>query len=597
MKNLLLLLFITLSIFTTNACTGGSVDEGTITPTTVYQTIDMNDGDYVTLSVTCGNTYNFDFCGNGGTSGNLYPEISVLDVTGTTEYAFAPYAGGCSILSWTSNFTGTIRVLITDDGCGQGGAFNDTMAYNVVVPAVIDPSFTMSVVCGGGNSTVTGTNGGTFTFNPLPSDGAQIDASTGLVSNGTVGTSYTIEYTICGNSSTQSITVLDDNCWTLNGDAQYINVMGENCIELTSSNNNQIGCSWNGQQLDFNSDFSLTLDYYFGSNVNGADGSTFTFHPGASTACGQNGGQLGAGNIPNSLVIEFDTYDNDNPAHIYDMTCDHIAVEIDGDLQNSAPAAGPVCAKTSGGNIDDGTTYTVEVQWNATSNTLEIYFDGALRLSYTNDIVNNVFGGQNMVYWGATAATGGLNNQQYFCPNTLVILPTEIEEFTVKCDGVEEKIEWKTTSENRLDHFVVEYTIDNIAFFPIETINAFGNSTVENSYSTQFKLEDKQQRYYRLKSVDENGGFKYTGIIASEQCLNNDVIQYVYNNTNQLTIVTNGGANIQILNQLGQTIVNQNTKNKFITIPTYSLTKGFYFILAEDDNGNRSTRKVYINKD
>jgi len=575
---------------------GNETNGGFLTPTAAYQTqTSVTSGQYFSLNVNCGYTYNFNFCNNGGTA-SWDTQITLLQTDGTTEIMFNDDA--CSLqsdITWTSNFTGTIYVLVSQYTCNNNGSQSGaTMAYNMT-PSANNPSFTLAVACGGGNSTVTGDPGGTFSFNPIPGDGAQINTNTGIVSNGTIGTTYSVEYSLCGNSSIETVTVLDDNCWSLNGNAQNVNISGDDCIELTSAANNQIGCSWNSQQLDFNSDFTLTLDYFFGANVNGADGSTFTFHPGVSTACGANGGQLGAGNIANSLVIEFDTYDNDNPSHIYDLSCDHIAVEIDGDLQNGTPAAGPVCAKASGGSIDDGTTYTVEIQWNAATQTLDVYFDNALRLSYTNDIVNNVFGGQNMVYWGATAATGGLNNQQYFCPNTVVILPTEIGTFTAKCNEKEEVVQWTTISESRVDYFEIEYTYDNLSFFPIEQVNAVGTSQIEHFYKVSFSIEDKNKRYYRLKSVDENGDFNYTGIIASEQCMSNDVIQSIYNNPNKLTIVTNGAANVQIMNQLGQTIIDQATKNQFITISTQSLATGFYFILAEDSNGNRATRKIYLN--
>lgn len=84
--------------------------------------------------------------------------------------------------------------------------------------------------------------------------------------------------------------------------------------------------------MDFSSPFTLALYYYFGKNINGADENTFAFEPNSSTACGTNGGQLRAGWLSNALTIEFDIYDNDNPTQLYDIACDHIAVEIDGNM-------------------------------------------------------------------------------------------------------------------------------------------------------------------------------------------------------------------------------------------------------------------------
>src|SRR5690606_33129276 len=109
--------------------------------------------------------------------------------------------------------------------------------------------------------------------------------------------------------------------------------------------------------------------------------------------------------------------------------------------------------KAGGGNIDDGGVYEVEISWNAVTEQLEIYFDGALRLSCGGDFVNTVFGGQNMVYWGATSATGGLNNEQYFCPSTIMFLPSEITAFTTRCEEQNEMFKWIVASESRVDYY------------------------------------------------------------------------------------------------------------------------------------------------
>ena len=449
---------------------GNETNVGTLNPTSGYQVqANISNGDYFSVNVNCGDSYNFNFCNNGGSS-TWDTQLTLLMLDGTTQLAYNDDAacGLPSDVSWTADFTGTIYVLVSQFSCDNtGGSTGATLAYNVT-PGTTDPSFTLAVSCGGGVATITGTSGGSFAFNPTPGDGAQVDATTGQISNGTAGSTYTIEYTICSSSSTQSVTVIEDECWTLSGNAlNFVDVNGENCIQLTDgSNTGETGCAWNGKQVDFSTDFSLTLDYYFGTGgSNGADGTTFTFQPSSSVACGLDGGQLGAGGIPNSLVIEFDTYDNDNPAHIYDMACDHIALEIDGNLQNTTPFCGPVCAKSSGNAIDDGGTYTIEIRWNAASQQLEIYFDGALRLSCNNDFVSNVFG-QNMVYWGASAATGGLVNQQYFCPNTVTVLPIELGEFYSSCSNNTEKLTWTTLSENNVDYFIIEYTL-TVMFFTL----------------------------------------------------------------------------------------------------------------------------------
>ncbi len=648
---------------------GNETNAGTLTPTAGYQTVSTSNGDYWVINVNCGDTYNFNFCNNGGTA-TWDTQITILQTNGTTELAYNDDNCGLqSDVSWQATFTGTVYVLVTEYFCNLDGTYNGTMAYNVTTgslsgnasfnltaqnclsatatitgdtggtfsfnPAPLDAatinpttgaisngtpgatynvdytvncvttnetvtlpnsgnaSFTLSVICGGATATITGDTGGTFAFNPVPTDGAQINATTGAITNGTAGNSYTVEYTICGSTTSQSVTVLTDDCWTLNGNATNITVGSDDCIQLTAAVNNQLGCAWSGSQIDFASDFSLTLDYYFGNNINGADGNTFTFQPSASTACGTAGGQLGAGGLTNALSIEFDTYDNDNPMHVYDMSCDHIAIEIDGNHQNAAPAAGPVCAKTSMGNIDDGAVYEVVIDWNATTQTLEVFFDGVSRLTYNNDIVNNVFGGQSLVYWGATSATGGLNNQQYFCPSTVVILPIGLTSFTSECNESDELFIWKTSTEQNVSHFILEYTYDGFVFYPETTVQANGNSNIEQTYQARVSTKDPNTRFYRLKSVDMNGSFETSDLISSKSCVNASLFHSIYQEGSTVVVKVNQPTSVQLMNNMGQVLYSTNVEET-TTIETSHLAAGMYQVLVTGNDGLKEVESILV---
>jgi hypothetical protein len=651
---------------------GSQFSGGTLTPTPAYQTVtNVNNGEYFTVNVTCGTVYNFNFCNNGGTAG-WDTQITVLQTNGTTSLAYNDDACGLqSNVSYTATFTGTVYVLVTQYFCNYGGGSSGTMAYNgvpgsfnasftisatscssanstitgntggtfsfnplpgdgaiinpttgqitngtggssytvqytvacgtsttqnVTLPAGGNASFTLAASCGGAISTITGNTGGTFSFNPLPGDGAQINASSGQINNATAGNSYTVQYTVCGASSTQNVTVLTDNCFNLNGNAQYITVGGEQCIQLTAEVNNQTGCSWNTNTVDFSQGFSLTLEYYFGNNINGADGNTFTFQPSSSSACGQNGGQLGAGGLSNALSIEFDTYDNDNPAHIYDMSCDHIAVEIDGNhLGPGAPYAGPVCAKAGGGNIDDGGTYEVVIEWDPVSQTLNIYFDGSLRLSTTGNFVASVFGGQSQVYWGATSATGGLNNQQYFCPSTVTVLPVELTHFESVCTKENTLLRWSSASENRLQYYQAEYSIDGTVYYAIETVVANGNTSSISEYEIQLpNLPDA--RLFRLKMVDEDGALDYSPVISREQCLSHGLIANQYTMNGNTHLQFNEPCQVEVLDMLGKRLASSEvfvSEFNFVS----AVPMGLYIIQARGLSSNVESRKVLLGRE
>ncbi len=518
-------------------------------------------------------------------------------ITGDTggTFSFNPIPGdGAQINASTGQITnGTGGASYTVQytlGC------NTSSTQNVTLPSGGNPSFTLTASCGGATAAITGDNGGTFSFNPVPGDGAQINASTGQINNATAGNGYTVQYTVCGVSSTQSVTVLTDNCFNLNGNATYINVSGEQCIQLTAEVNNQTGCSWNTNTVDFSQGFSLTLDYYFGNNINGADGNTFTFQPSSSSACGQNGGQLGAGGLANALSIEFDTYDNDNPSHVYDMSCDHIAVEIDGNMQGpGAPYAGPVCAKSNGGNIDDGGTYQVMINWNPVTQTLDIYFDGNLRLSTSGDFVNTVFGGQSNVYWGATSATGGLNNQQYFCPSTVVVLPVELTTFGSDCSENNTHLYWETATEYRFDKFEIEYSEDGMLYHSLGDIDAVGN-TLSAQYYEKTVESSAHPRLYRLKMIDDDGNYTYSSVIMGNQCITNEsLFTNQYTLANQIYFEFATPVNYIIYNMSGQIIDQSSQATNSLQMESTSYASGIYYIQVSAPNIGTEARKIVLN--
>lgn len=572
------------------ACTGGT-NAGTISPTASYQTQAVSSGQYFAVNVICGQTYNFTFCSNGGAAA-WDTQITINQTNNTTQLAYNDDNCGLqSNVTWTANFTGTIHVLISQYSCNNSGSVSGTMAYNVSSPV----NYTSS--CTTASATVSGITSPSFSFNPLPGDGATINATTGAISNATMGATYSVQIVHSCGTINKSVTMGNAPCYTLSGNAQTITVGGEQCFQLTAEINNQTGCAWSQDPVDFGSNFNLSLNYYFGNNINGADGNTFSFQPNPTAGCGQNGGQLGAGGIPNTLSVEFDTYDNDNPTHLYDMACDHVAVEIDGNMLGpGAPYCGPVCAKAGGGNIDDGGTYQVEINWNSTTQQLTIYFNGVLRLTCSGNFVSTVFGGQSTVYWGATSATGGLNNQQYFCPSTVTVLPAEMVSFSSVCEDEVELITWETASENNVDRFDIEYTLNGLIYYSIGSIEAAGNSTEMTSYSFRYSPTDHIQKYFRIKTVDLDGNFETSDLIASKNCLESDMlISYSFENDG-LFIQSNSSKNmIELFNTAGQEIQTiSNTDSSSFFLSNLNLSGGIYLLKITDaQTGQFKMYRIY----
>lgn len=200
--------------------------------------------------------------------------------------------------------------------------------------------------------------------------------------------------------------------YVLNGNAIQTTC---NCYQLTDETANAFGSVWNSTMIDLNNSFDYSFNVNLGCLNSGADGMAFVLQP-VSTSLGVAGGGLGYAGISPSLVIEFDTYQNP-----YDPSFDHLALLQNGeaDHSNGNTLAGPIQASATASNIEDCATHDFRVVWNSTTQTIDIYFDGALRLTYTGDIVNAIFSGSPTVYWGFTASTGTAFNEHSFCVNLI----------------------------------------------------------------------------------------------------------------------------------------------------------------------------------
>ncbi|MBF8149251.1 hypothetical protein ITJ86_05050, partial [Winogradskyella sp. F6397] len=108
-----------------------------------------------------------------------------------------------TVINGTSGATYTIEYLTP-------GVCSDTQSETFNVITADDASFTIAPTCDGGIATITGDTGGTFSFNPVPTDGAVINTTTGLITGGVSDASYTVEYTTvgtCPSTSSETVTV------------------------------------------------------------------------------------------------------------------------------------------------------------------------------------------------------------------------------------------------------------------------------------------------------------------------------------------------------------------------------------------------------
>ena len=187
---------------------------------------------------------------------------------------------------------------------------------------------------------------------------------------------------------------------------------GCHCYTLTTSNDDE-GSIWSPNQIDLTKPFDFTFRVNLGFNdATGADGMVFVLRQDGVTS-GVGGSLLGYGGITNSIGIEIDTWNSAPEVVTGDIPSDHIGMNSNGGVDHDLVGAIPIA------NIEDGADHDFRVVWNPATFQMDVYLDDAFIFSYVEDIVTTFFGGDPMVFFGWTGATGGFSNVQTVCVDIL----------------------------------------------------------------------------------------------------------------------------------------------------------------------------------
>jgi len=200
---------------------------------------------------------------------------------------------------------------------------------------------------------------------------------------------------------------------------------GGGCYRLTQASINKKGFAWNINQINLNDTFDFKFRVNLGSNNGGGDGIMFVLRDTLDgLLIGNEGASLGfdANSMDTAaLGVEIDTKQNTGTGFGGgDIAADHVAIVSNGNNNHNSATnlAGPIQARAGNANIEDGNDHTFDIKWNPSTQTLKVYIDCSLRLTYTGDIINDVFEGDPMVNWGFTGTTSGDINLQTFCVGT-----------------------------------------------------------------------------------------------------------------------------------------------------------------------------------
>lgn len=544
-------------------CTGGT-SGGALSPvpSTSYQMMACPAGDkyytFVVAAASCYPQYDFSFCSADGGLSTEDTQITILDNSGATVSGgySDDYCSTQSHVIWTPTNSGTYRVHVNKYNCGATTAAA-TLAYKY---------------------TTTYTN--------------------------------TAEYTVNGNATSTGT-----------------------CTTLTPNTTNQRGCVWDvNSTLNFNFSFTYDFTVNLGSSDAGADGMAFVIQNDSKgrCACGTAGGALGAGGISNSLIVEIDTYLNyedrddfntnyigcsgtEDPDHLDLWYNGNVNPDLDANCNTTAAGERPVTTTAvrlqnpvgTDYNIENGNNHILRISWATGS-------PGTFTAKILNTALSTTYGtitttlnpmsafGTNTPYFGFTASTGGLSNQQTIC-NPLSLLPVELLQFTAKCAGNGIIINWETASETDNQQFELERSNDGVNFKKIATVAGNGTSTNQHSYLVHDTPEDDIVYYYRLKQLDFNGKGTYYYVIANteQSCMKNKDLLFFPNPADDSFVIQlpeEGTFSYEIINANGQLIYEETltTANKLsYRVNASNFAEGIYLVKT-NYNGKSLVKKIVI---
>jgi hypothetical protein len=192
--------------------------------------------------------------------------------------------------------------------------------------------------------------------------------------------------------------------------ASAVNSSGASVLRLTPAVGGQVGSAWYNVQKplvagNFTTTFQFELSNGSGGSNGGSDGFSFGIQNSNPTFLGGGGGSLGYDGLRNSVVVEFDTFQN---SQLGDTSNSEIAVHTNGTGPNS------VNESYSLGNYDtptnlggDGKVHTVQISY--TPGTLSIYLDSltAPVLKVSINLASTLNLDADRAWLGFTGATGG----------------------------------------------------------------------------------------------------------------------------------------------------------------------------------------------
>lgn len=192
-----------------------------------------------------------------------------------------------------------------------------------------------------------------------------------------------------------------------------------------------------------------------------------------------------------------------------------------------------------------------------------------------------------------------------------VALPINMKSFTAApFENRDANLNWSTASEVNGSHFEVERSDDGVNFTQIGRVEATGNSSVDQDYKFSDREVNMQRasdlvKYYRIKLVDIDGEYKYSGIRVvnftrsdidfTVSAFPNPTVNYVQLELTGLDNTSEERPMLNMYSNTGELVRSERLNSDLGKIDMSNLPGSLYHFII-DYKGQRYTEKIVVIK-
>jgi hypothetical protein len=187
-----------------------------------------------------------------------------------------------------------------------------------------------------------------------------------------------------------------------------------------------------------------------------------------------------------------------------------------------------------------------------------------------------------------------INFDNFFTSGVAAIgLPVNFTNLSGRTIGNSTQLTWNVTNEDQLSYYEIERSTDGRNYAFVGRLNAVG----QNSYSFNDNTPSKGTIFYRIRSVDFNGSYRYSSVLKLNNGRASIVLQaFPSPVVSTLTLqhdVAPKDARIIISAQDGRIVrsIVPNTNTMQTPIDVSNLRAGVYLVRFDDGSGNIETLK------